>query len=476
MADNWTEGYFTDLPYTFGYYREMSPAYLRFCMLLKGLTPPPEADFSYLELAMGNGFSANIHAAANKGAFSAMDFMPVHAAYAEKMAKSGHTGLAVSDESLEDFCRREHAMYDYVCIHGGWTWIDARNRDYIASFLRKCLKPGGVFFISYNCWPGSSTNAPLRELFTLFNEYYQPVGIAPEKRIRSSFALAEAFLQCGPLFLNSSPWFAERFESLKKESISYLAHEFFNSGWHVFWFRDVARQLAEAKLNYSASCRPCDNLPDFGLTPDALRFLKSVENVVAREELWDFFCNTQFRMDIFSKGAPPLPSGQRNRQLKEFKFILTKSPGSFEYAMDSGMGRYTLDVDAHASVARILASDKYAPKTLGQIGEQLSHKMDFNELIAIIARLMAKNYAQPCLAAIDVEAEERCGLLNRFIISGEGGNLRHLASPVTGGGIEIGEGEEESLARALCGGQGLENCEMDKERLSMLRAAGILSD
>lgn len=474
MTDNWTEGYFTELPYTFGYYREMCPSYLRFCMLLKGLAPPPEVDFSYLELAMGNGFSANIHAAANRGEFAGMDFMPVHAAYAEKMAKNGSTGLVVSDESLEDFCSREHVMYDYICIHGGWTWIDAKNRDYIASFLRKSLKPGGVFFLSYNCWPGSSTNAPFRELFSFFNEYYQPEGIAPEKRIKNSISLAEAFLQCGPLFLNSSPWFAERFESLKKESMSYLAHEFFNSGWHVFWFRDVARQLKKAKLAYAASCRVCDNLPDFGLTPDAQRFLKTVENVVAREELWDFFCNTQFRTDIFSKGAQPLPSGQRNRQLRDFKFILTKSPESFEYAMDSGMGRYTLDEDAHAGVARILAADNYAPKTIGQIEDQLNQKMDLRELVEIVSRLVARNYAQPCLAACDAGAVEKCSRLNRFIISGAGGNLKYMASPVTGGGIEINEGEKKSLARALCGGQSQENCEMDKDRLGMLQAAGIL--
>lgn len=474
MTDNWTEGYFTDLPYTFGYYREMCPAYLRFCMLLKGMSPPPDADFSYLELAMGNGYSANVHAAANIGKFSGMDFMPVHAAYAEKMAKEGNTGLIVSDASLEDFCSQEHGMYDYVCIHGGWTWIDAKNRNYIASFLRKSLKPGGVFFLSYNCWPGSSTNAPLRELFTLFNEYYQPGGISPEKRINSSISLAEAFLQCGPLFLNSSPWFAERFEALKKESMSYLAHEFFNSGWHIFWFRDVARQLAEAKLAYAASCRVCDNLPDFGLTPDAQRFLKSVENVVVREELWDFFCNTQFRVDIFSKGAPQLSVEQKNNLLRDFKFILTKTPESFEYAMDSGMGRYTLDVDAHASVARILAEDNYAPKPLGQIEEQLSQKMDFNELIAIIARLVARNYVQPCLAKRNAEAEEKCASLNRFIISGAGGKLKYLASPVTGGGIEIGEVDEESLARALSGDHIKKDCEMSKDSLAILKAAGIL--
>ncbi len=39
MTENWPEGYFVNIPYTKGYYREMAPAYLRFCLLLKGVPP-----------------------------------------------------------------------------------------------------------------------------------------------------------------------------------------------------------------------------------------------------------------------------------------------------------------------------------------------------------------------------------------------------------------------------------------------------
>lgn len=480
MAGDWSEGYFTDLPYTYGYYREMCPQYLRFCLLLRGLWAPPISGFSYLELAMGNGYSANIHAASGTGKFLGMDFLPEHASFAQNMACTGHTGLIVSDESIEDFCSRDENMYDYICIHGGWTWIAAKNRDYITDFLLRRLKPGGIFFVSYNCWPGSSTNAPLRELFTLFNDYYQPPGVPPAERIRSSVSLAETFLQSGPLFLNSSSWFMERFASLKKEGISYLAHEFLNSNWKIFWFREVAKQLANAKLRYGASCRVCDNLSDFGLTPEASRFLNSVHNEIVRQQLWDFLCNTQFRGDIFCKGALPLNRQKRTEQLKAFPFVLIKPLASLEYALDSGMGRYTLDEKAHGSVAAILAANNYKPKTLDKIYEQMKDDMDFDELVAIITRLVAKNYAQPCQTIRDASVDERCGRLNKFILAEdrEGERLKYLASPATGGGVEISAAERVFLA----GEYGIipvedENYEklrhLERDRISILQSLGV---
>ena len=35
MSNSWNEGYFTDVGYTFGYYREINPVFQRFCLLLR---------------------------------------------------------------------------------------------------------------------------------------------------------------------------------------------------------------------------------------------------------------------------------------------------------------------------------------------------------------------------------------------------------------------------------------------------------
>jgi len=40
--------------------------------------------------------------------------------------------------------------FDYIGLHGIWSWISDENRQVIVDFIRKKLKVGGVLYISYN--------------------------------------------------------------------------------------------------------------------------------------------------------------------------------------------------------------------------------------------------------------------------------------------------------------------------------------
>ena len=76
----WNEGYFTEGTYTYGYYRELSPVWQRFCLLANGYEiPEPGPDAVHCELGFGQGVSVNIHAAATPGRYIGTDFNPAHA-------------------------------------------------------------------------------------------------------------------------------------------------------------------------------------------------------------------------------------------------------------------------------------------------------------------------------------------------------------------------------------------------------------
>lgn len=85
MSDVWNEGYFTDVGYTYGYYREINPVFQRFCLLLHGLAVGEAPDGAHCELGFGQGVSINLHAAANPGQFVGTDFNPAHAAHASTL-------------------------------------------------------------------------------------------------------------------------------------------------------------------------------------------------------------------------------------------------------------------------------------------------------------------------------------------------------------------------------------------------------
>ena len=173
MSDTWNEGYFTDVGYTYGYYREINPVFQRFCLLLRGFAAPaPAPDAQHCELGFGQGVSVNIHAAANPGGYVATDFNPGHAAHALALARAAGSGARLYDDSFEQLLERaDLPQFDSISLHGIWTWVSRDNHRVIAEFARRHLKPGGVFYISYNCFPGWSPAYPLRQLFAVHDRF-----------------------------------------------------------------------------------------------------------------------------------------------------------------------------------------------------------------------------------------------------------------------------------------------------------------
>lgn len=77
MTTTWTDGYQTEVNYTYGYYKDLSPNYQKFCLLLNGVDcPPAKDDHKHCELGFGQGVSLNIHTTSSFGLFFGTDFNP----------------------------------------------------------------------------------------------------------------------------------------------------------------------------------------------------------------------------------------------------------------------------------------------------------------------------------------------------------------------------------------------------------------
>lgn len=176
--NSWNEGYFTDSTYTFGYYRELSPNFIRWCLTLKGFVAPEVDENSrHCELGIGQGVSANIHAAANPGKFFGTDFNPAHAANAQELAKASGADAKFFEDSFEEFANRDDLpQFDTITFHGIWSWVSDENRRHMLDFVRKHLKSGGAVYCSYNCLPGWAPVAPMRELLKLYDGYHTGGG------------------------------------------------------------------------------------------------------------------------------------------------------------------------------------------------------------------------------------------------------------------------------------------------------------
>ena len=102
---DWTSGYVTELEYTHGYYRELSPSLLRLACLSGGIAPPSTKSLNYLELGYGQGLSINVHAAAVDGEFWGTDFNPTQVAHARALAEAAGSGAKLFEDLLLSWLR-----------------------------------------------------------------------------------------------------------------------------------------------------------------------------------------------------------------------------------------------------------------------------------------------------------------------------------------------------------------------------------
>jgi hypothetical protein len=151
---------------TFGYYQELNPLRARLPLIKTGYIPTENS--INCELGFGQGISTNIHAAASNNSWYANDFMPDQALFAKNLANASGANAYLSDEAFVEFCKRPDLPdFDFIGLHGIWSWINEENRKIIVEFIRRKLKVGGVLYVA-TTQPGWAAMAPFRDFFSIF--------------------------------------------------------------------------------------------------------------------------------------------------------------------------------------------------------------------------------------------------------------------------------------------------------------------
>ncbi|MEO0392660.1 MAG: class I SAM-dependent methyltransferase [Pseudomonadota bacterium] len=441
MTD-WTHGYVADLDYTYGYYRELTPQILYTATLAKGLEAGDAMGCqSYCELGCGQGFSLNVLAAANpQTQFYGTDFNPNQIAGALRLAKAAGTAgdnLHFFDTAFADFAAEPSlpATFDVIALHGIYSWINPENRQHIVDFVKQKLAVGGLLYISYNAFPGWAPIMPLRELML---DHAETTTGPVLPRVEAALTFINQLKETNPSYFTANPTVAPRFEKLQGMSRNYLAHEYFNRDWTPFYFSDVAGDFAEAKLGFAGSAHLIDHLDSVCLSDAQQKLLATIGDPVRREGLRDVMINQQFRKDIYIKGQVQHSTTSAEAAWMNTRFALTVARADTALKFNGPLGEVTMSAEAYNPILDNLAA---GPKTLKQMVEQPEiGAMSWPSLRQAMAVLIGANYVQPCLPAKDdAKRKKRTDALNRAIAeqSKAKSELSYMASPVTGGGVQV---------------------------------------
>ena len=456
MMSDWTEGYVTDMAYTSGYYADLNPMKIRLSLLNAGIVAPEIT--ASCELGFGQGVSSNIHAAAQaRCRLWGTDFNPSHAGFAQAGAAASGSGAQLFDQSFAEFCGRSDLPdFDFIALHGVWSWTSAQNRSVIVDFIRRKLKVGGIAYISYNALPGGSTFEPVRHLLARYASTLAAPGAGMQSRIDSSMAFVDKLIAANPAYTRLNPQLAERVEAMKSHPTSYLAHEYFNRDWQPMHFADVAEAVAPAKLDYAGSADLLD-LDAFSLTQEQQALVREIPSLLYRETVRDFIVNRQFRRDCWVKGARQLNALERDEALRAVRVVLAAPRDAVAMKVPCALGEVNLDPAIYRPILDLLRD--HAPRSLGELEAALHGLVPFaliQQAVVILVGTNTLGLAQDdaAIAASRPSAQK----LNRAFFdkarsrtSGVS-DIGHLASPVTGAGIAASRFEQLFL-RAMAEGE-----------------------
>jgi SAM-dependent methyltransferase len=435
---SWTAGYVSEVEYTYGYYRELSPSLQRLACLSAGIGTSASDKLNYLELGFGQGLSINIHAAAHDGEFWGTDFNPTQAAHARALADASGSGARLLDDSFSELtARADLPEFDVIALHGVWSWISEENRRAVVALIRRKLRVGGIAYVSYNCLPGWAPAMPLRHIMTLHSELAGSEAAGLVGKIEDALKFTQKLIDSGALYFRANTAVAERLKKIVAQNRNYLAHEYFNLDWDIMAFSDVARMLDEAKVTFAASAYLLDHVEAVNLTKEGQELLASISQPILRQSVRDYFVNQQFRRDIFVKGVRQLSAFERSEALRQQKFVLVNHPSDIPLTVTGSLGQASLQEQAYLPLIEILAENSFVPKSLGEIAANPKNSaIQANQLLQAILVLVGAGHVAPTQEP-PRQARHRCASLNRYLCERSRGSadITVLASPVTASGI-----------------------------------------
>jgi hypothetical protein len=469
---DWSDGYVTEIGYLPGYIQELNPNRARLALLMAGIAPPKVE--TACELGFGQGVSLAVHAAASDTAWWGCDFNPSHAANAQRLASASGARVEAAAQSFAEFCARpDLPEFDFIGLHGVWSWVDPSNRAIIADFLTRKLRVGGVAYVSYNTYPGWAAFAPVRHLIHQHVQRQSAPGDSIAARLDAALAHVETLIAADPAFFRSTPLAEERFKMMRTLDKRYLIHELMTQHWTPLPVSEMASTLEAARLSYAGSAHPLDHVGAMNLSPQQIAILEGTPDPIHRETLRDLFVNQQFRRDLWVKGPTRLDTGAAHAALAGLEVEPLRLGSEIRLKARAGRGEIALKQEAFGALSQTIgARSGCSIAGLMQIartkGLSPAHCL---EAIALFVANGDVGVAQAASASVAARAQSyNAQLCAREAVMADD-DLMQLACPRTGGGAPISKAQALILhARALVGTG--EPAALAEAALAHLRAHG----
>lgn len=223
---------------------------------LHGMSPPAVETCRVLELGCANG--ANLLPMAYSlpdSRLLGIDLSSRQVAEGLRLVNLlGLTNIELRAQSIMDV-DETWGKFDYIICHGVYSWVPSEVQEKILAIGGQNLSDQGVFYVSYNTYPGWHVRGMIRQMML----FHTPRDAAPLERVRRARELLQFMIDSSPAPNNlHCAMLKHEAEILTDTSDSYLLHEQLEEFNQPCLFYEFAQRATKHGLQYLAESRFAD--------------------------------------------------------------------------------------------------------------------------------------------------------------------------------------------------------------------------
>jgi SAM-dependent methyltransferase len=399
---------YDELPYESVPIEWTAPERMAVTSLLHGGPRPPVGEYRYLELGCGDATNLLPLARYRPGAqFVGVDGSATQMASAVAARDAvGLTNLTLVTASFAEAFTRLEGTFDYVVLHGVFSWVDDATRDALLGFASRALAPDGLLYVSYNTLPGWSVRGMVRDF--LCAQTQSIAGL----RARAQAARSAAARLGEMLGASDHPYsqlMAREFAFVRDARDSYVAHEFLADTNRAYWQSEFRALLDQHGLSFVAHA-------DFAYAsarlPEGLQGWVESQTLGGRAtcDTVDLLCFAQFRCALACReGARREPWGAsslRSMRIASNMVLTGDGSGEARGKLKTGAG-YDVVFQSEALERRFVELTTGASRAIEGLFDRVEDVADDLVLLHTNGAIELRAWESPLPVCPELSARER---------------------------------------------------------------------
>lgn len=358
--------------------------------------------------------------------------------------------------------------YDYIIVHGVYSWVPDVVRDGILSICRNHLSPHGVAYISYNTYPGWKAKEAVREMLRFHTREITDLS----QKVEAAFDLLKVLPSAESASKDPAALVIERLRtdlSQMEDPATYLIHEYLVDINQPYYFTEFLGHLRSSGLQYVDDAYPgsasLTRLPSVaqewirGHYPDAM----------LQQQYIDLLGNVSFRRSLVCRDDQVLYQEVSLQRYEQLHITATcrwdeSSNEQKGFCTDSGR-RFSVDNAPLEKQLASLAAARPESRSVRDLQRELSSWMSDEEVALSLDGLLLGGAIEiwstpsPCVREIQ-EFPFANGMVRQQALSGRAANASHRL-------MQLDNPLERVLLASLDGGRSLSDLvELLRKRLT----------